>query len=112
MHDICGNLLNLWMYSRKKSNLFSIIFRRRILVLQILIKLFIWELIALLVLAVVFAVFLDSVVSQVNSRGVVVKLVLIGGGSDVPALVEVAAQFAVDWAYHDVVADVEFAAFV
>ena len=47
-----------------------------------------------------------------DGGGVIVQLILVRGGSDVPTLVKVPSLSTINRTYHDVVSDVELAALI
>lgn len=93
MNYIGAYLLQLWKNMIKKPFLW-IYFN------HILIQLLIWQLIRFLIFTILRKILLNSIVSQMNSRLIIIQWIWIWCSSNVSLLIKVATNFTLDWCDH------------
>lgn len=101
INNISPNLLQLWKNMIKKPFLW-IYFN------HILIQLLIWQLIRFLKFTILGKIFLNSIISQMNSWLIIIQGIWIRSSSNISLLIKVPAYFTLDWCDHQVVTEIEF----
>lgn len=111
MNHIGRYFSDLRMNRIEKVDLFLLVFRW-VFFLNVFIKLLVWQFVSFLILSVVFAVFLNCVISQVNHWWVVVQVVFVRSSSNVSQLAKIPSDFAIYWADHDIMSNIKLTPFV